>query len=187
MPDPDLNRLRQTAPWNGSADDDAITKKKRDFSKTTEPEAGSAIQPIMRRSSSFRSTMLPACHYDFRIKCRRRAQVLGNPEGPLHRSTRETPGPAHRGPSARGGGDYCRFSRVGDPERWRIRRRDRSGLGSRHTWENHSPAREDGIVPAEKALEQGHLLMHLEGEKIAGGYALQRTRGTPVMTRNGCS
>ena len=44
----------------------------------------------------------------------------------------------------------------------------------RGTWENIT-RKDDKIVPAEKALEQGHLLMHLEGEKISGGYALQRT------------
>jgi DNA ligase D-like protein (predicted 3'-phosphoesterase) len=44
------------------------------------------------------------------------------------------------------------------------------------TWENVTE--KDGeIQPASEALEKGHLLFRLDGEKISGGYALQRTGG----------
>lgn len=46
-------------------------------------------------------------------------------------------------------------------------------LWDRGTYENITD--KDGeTLPAEKALEAGHILVRLDGEKLSGGYALQR-------------
>ncbi|TVP83126.1 DNA polymerase ligase N-terminal domain-containing protein [Thioalkalivibrio sp.] len=50
-------------------------------------------------------------------------------------------------------------------------------LWDRGTWTNITE--KDGETrPAKEALEQGHLLAWLDGEKIRGGYALHRTGGS---------
>ncbi|KPQ10241.1 MAG: DNA ligase (ATP) [Saliniramus fredricksonii] len=141
-------------------------EEKRDFSKTTEPEAdrqsadNAPIFVIQKHDAS-------SLHYDFRINVGGALKSWAIPKGPstdprekrLALRTEDHPR------------DYADFEGV-IPE-------GEYGAGTvlvwdRGTWENIT-RKEDGIVPAEKALEQGHLLMHLEGEKIAGGYALQRT------------
>jgi DNA ligase D-like protein (predicted 3'-phosphoesterase) len=50
-------------------------------------------------------------------------------------------------------------------------------IWDRGTWTNITE--KDGKTrPAKEALEQGHLLVWLDGEKIRGGYALHRTGGS---------
>ena len=49
-------------------------------------------------------------------------------------------------------------------------------IWDRGSWKNITE--EDGeVVPAAEALQDGHLLAWLEGDKIRGGYALHRTGG----------
>jgi DNA ligase D-like protein (predicted 3'-phosphoesterase) len=139
---------------------------KRDFSKTSEPEGGrqsaddAPIFVIQKHDAS-------SLHYDFRINVGGALKSWAIPKGPsTDPRDKRLALPTEDHPR-----DYADFEGV-IPE-------GEYGAGTvliwdRGTWENIT-RKDDGIVPAEQALEQGHLLMHLEGEKISGGYALQRT------------
>jgi len=141
-------------------------EEKRDFSKTTEPEAdrqsadNAPIFVIQKHDAS-------SLHYDFRINVGGALKSWAIPKGPsTDPRDKRLALPTEDHPR-----DYADFEGV-IPE-------GEYGAGTvlvwdRGTWENIT-RKDDKIVPAEKALEQGHLLMHLEGEKISGGYALQRT------------
>ncbi|NVK43873.1 MAG: DNA ligase [Oceanospirillaceae bacterium] len=56
--------------------------------------------------------------------------------------------------------------------------KDQYGGGTVLIWDRGSyrniTEKEQGLCPPMRALEDGHLLVWLEGEKLAGGYALQR-------------
>lgn len=140
--------------------------KKRDFSRTPEPEGGRGAKddaPIFVIQKHDASSL----HYDFRINVGGALKSWAIPKGPsTDPRDKRLALPTEDHPL-----DYAEFEGV-IPE-------GEYGAGTvlvwdRGTWENIT-SKDDGIVPAEKALEQGHLLMHLEGEKISGGYALQRT------------
>ncbi|HMB10832.1 DNA polymerase ligase N-terminal domain-containing protein [Saliniramus sp.] len=140
--------------------------KKRDFSQTPEPKArrgekdDARIFVIQKHDAS-------SLHYDFRISVGGALKSWAIPKGPsTDPRDKRLALPTEDHPR-----DYADFEGV-IPE-------GEYGAGTvlvwdRGTWENIT-RKGDGIVSAEKALEQGHLLMHLEGEKISGGYALQRT------------
>ena len=52
----------------------------------------------------------------------------------------------------------------------------RLGEGAVIVWD-HGPYEQGGRVPWPEALERGHAVFVLHGEKLGGGFALQRTRG----------
>jgi len=140
--------------------------QKRDFSKTPEPEAGRSAQgdaPIFVIHKHDASSL----HYDFRINVGGALKSWAIPKGPsTDPRDKRLALPTEDHPR-----DYADFEGVIPQGEY--------GAGTvlvwdRGTWENIT-RKDDGLVPAEEALEQGHLLMHLKGEKISGGYALQRT------------
>jgi DNA ligase D-like protein (predicted 3'-phosphoesterase) len=45
------------------------------------------------------------------------------------------------------------------------------------TYDNLTKDKNDREVPVTRALDQGHVTVHLHGEKLSGGYALTRIRG----------
>jgi DNA ligase D-like protein (predicted 3'-phosphoesterase) len=144
---------------------------KRDFRATPEPkgengprQAGddSPIFVIQRHDASTE-------HYDFRLEV---AGVLKSWVVPRGLSTdpreKRLALPTEDHPLA-----YADFEGV-IPE-------DEYGGGTvmiwdRGTFENRTED-DDGSVPLDQALKNGHLVVRLDGEKISGGYALQRTGG----------
>lgn len=44
------------------------------------------------------------------------------------------------------------------------------------TWQNHTTDNDGDPVAVDDALDQGHLAFHIEGQKLQGGYTLQRFR-----------
>lgn len=140
--------------------------QKRDFSKTPEPEAGRGAQgdaPIFVIHKHDASSL----HYDFRINVGGALKSWAIPKGPsTDPRDKRLALPTEDHPR-----DYADFEGVIPQGEY--------GAGTvlvwdRGTWENIT-RKDDGLVPAEEALKQGHLLMHLKGEKLSGGYALQRT------------
>jgi len=150
---------------------DKSYEDKRDFRKTPEPkgengprQAGddSPIFVIQRHDASTE-------HYDFRLEV---AGVLKSWVVPKGLSTdpreKRLAIPTEDHPLA-----YADFEGV-IPE-------DEYGGGTvmiwdRGTFENLTED-DEGSVPLDQALKNGHLVVRLEGEKISGGYALQRTEG----------
>jgi len=47
-------------------------------------------------------------------------------------------------------------------------------IWDRGTFENRTRDDDDEPVPLDKAVEQGHVVVNLDGEKLSGGYAFQR-------------
>jgi len=140
-------------------------RAKRDFSKSSEPEGrcgsrdAAPVFVIQKHDAS-------SLHYDLRIEVGGVMKSWAVPKGPstdprekrLAIATEDHPL------------DYAGFEGV-IPE-------GEHGAGTvliwdRGTYENITK-KGDGLRPVNAALEDGHLLIRLEGEKISGGYALQR-------------
>lgn len=141
-------------------------RKRRDFARTPEPRGGSDAgvgDPIFVIQKHAASSL----HYDFRLEAEGVLKSWAIPKGPstdprerrLAIMTEDHPR------------DYAGFEGV-IPE-------DEYGGGTvliwdRGTYENRTG--DDGEVkPLAEAIEDGHVVIWLEGEKIRGGYALQRT------------
>jgi DNA ligase D-like protein (predicted 3'-phosphoesterase) len=141
-------------------------ERKRDFDKTPEPKGsgrkggGKPIFVIQKHDAS-------TLHYDFRLEVDRVLKSWAVPKGPsTDPSEKRLALPTEDHPL-----DYAEFEGVIP--------KDQYGGGTvivwdRGTWENVTE--KDGSVrPVAEAIEDGHLLVWLEGEKLSGGYALQRT------------
>lgn len=148
-------------------------REKRDFERTNEPgggkskarKSGGGGKPIFVVQEHAASTH----HFDFRLEVGGVLKSWAIPKGPsTDPADKRLAVPTEDHPL-----DYADFEGT-IPE-------GEYGAGSvivwdKGTWENVSE--KDGqIQPTAEALEQGHLLIRLEGEKITGGYALQRTGG----------
>lgn len=138
---------------------------KRDFSKTPEPRGGgssSSDTPIFVIQKHDASTL----HYDFRIEVDGVLRSWAVPKGP---ST--DPGEKRLAvPTEDHPRDYAGFEGV-IPE-------GEYGAGTvmvwdRGTYENMT-TKDNKTIGLGKALDQGHALVRLHGEKLRGGYALQR-------------
>ena len=64
-----------------------------------------------------------------------------------------------------------------DPKVRRMAVEAGAGEGSAPAWDR-GPYEQGGRVPWPEALDRGHAVFVLHGEKLRGGFALQRTRGT---------
>ncbi len=140
-------------------------ESKRDFRKTPEPRGGRrnpGTRPVFVIQKHDASTL----HYDLRLEVDGALKSWAVPKGPstdprekrLAIATEDHPL------------DYADFEGV-IPE-------GEYGAGIVLIWDRgpyENITEKDGkIMPAAKALEKGHFLFRLEGEKLTGGYALQR-------------
>lgn len=141
-------------------------ERKRDFRKTPEPKGGRRKPggaPIFVIQKHDASTL----HYDFRLEVDGVLKSWAVPKGPsTDPSEKRLALPTEDHPP-----EYADFEGVIP--------RDEYGGGTvivwdRGTYENITE-KEGEIRPASEALEAGHFLVWLKGEKIRGGYALQRT------------
>jgi len=143
-------------------------RKRRNLARTPEPHRGSRAgerPPIFVIQKHDASSL----HYDFRLEADGVLKSWAVPKGPstdprerrLAIMTEDHPL------------DYADFEGV-IPE-------DEYGAGTvliwdRGTYENRTG--EDGdVTPLAEAIAHGHVVVRLDGEKISGGYALQRTGG----------
>lgn len=140
-------------------------RAKRDFSRSGEPKGGAGQDGdapgfvIQKHDAS-------NLHYDFRLEVDGVLKSWAVPKGPstdpidkrLAIATEDHPL------------DYAGFEGV-IPE-------GEYGAGTVLIWDHGTyknvTEKEDGLRPMAEALEEGHALVWLQGEKICGGYALQR-------------
>jgi DNA ligase D-like protein (predicted 3'-phosphoesterase) len=140
-------------------------RDKRDFSKSSEPEGGCdtgdglPIFVIQKHDAS-------SLHYDFRLEVDGVLKSWAVPKGPstdprekrLAIATEDHPL------------DYAQFEGV--------IAEDEYGGGTVLIWDrgtyDNITEKDDSLRPMDEALAEGHALVRLAGEKISGGYALQR-------------
>lgn len=147
--------------------------EKRDFSRTPEPEGGSAGEegsggsrdsPIFVVHKHDASNL----HYDFRLEVEGALKSWAVPKGPsTDPSEKRLALPTEDHPL-----EYAGFEGV-IPE-------DEYGGGTVLVWdagpyENLKTDDDGNPVPLSDQVSQGHLTVWLQGEKITGGYALTRT------------
>lgn len=138
--------------------------KKRDFSRTPEPKGdGKRRAPLFVIQKHDATTL----HYDFRLEVGGVLKSWAVPRGPsTDPSDKRLAIPTEDHPL-----DYADFEGT-IPE-------GEYGGGTVLVWDrgNYDNITEkDGeTVPLARALEDGHALVRLHGEKLTGGYALQRT------------
>ena len=142
-------------------------KKKREFSKTPEPKAaagkkgGRPVFVIQKHDAS-------NLHYDFRLEVDGVLKSWAVPKGPsTDPRERRLAVPTEDHPL-----EYADFEGV-IPE-------GEYGAGAVLVWDegHYRNLKEDDDgkeVPLEKALDDGHVTVWLEGKKLRGGYALIRT------------
>ena len=140
-------------------------RAKRDFGKSSEPEGAGGPRG---RGSVFviQKHDATSLHYDFRLEVDGVLKSWAVPKGPstdprekrLAIRTEDHPL------------DYAEFEGV-IPE-------GEYGAGSVLIWDRGTyrniTEKDDGLRAMEDALADGHVLVWLDGEKISGGYALQR-------------
>ena len=143
--------------------------RKRDFSQTPEPRgfwnrAGrrSRKDPdfVIQKHDSL------SLHYDFRIEVDGVLKSWAVPKGPsLDPRERRLAIPTEDHPL-----DYAEFEGVIPKGQY--------GAGTVLIWDRgtykNMTKRNNRIVPMVQALKQGHALIWLQGEKVLGGFALQR-------------
>lgn len=141
--------------------------KKRNFSKTKEPKGGQKKgnqQPIFVIQKHNASSL----HYDFRIEVDGVLKSWAVPKGPsTNPSIKRLALPTEDHPL-----EYADFEGVIPAGEY--------GAGTVIVWDkgayrNMKADKVDGPKTMEEALKDGKLELWLEGEKIAGGYALIRT------------
>jgi DNA ligase D-like protein (predicted 3'-phosphoesterase) len=141
-------------------------KSKRDFRRTPEPKGGkrqSGKNPVFVIQKHDASTL----HYDVRLEVDGVLKSWAVPKGPsTDPREKRLAIPTEDHPL-----DYADFEGV-IPE-------DEYGGGTVSIWDRGTyrniTEKDDGLRPAGTALEQGHLLVWLDGQKLKGGYAFQRT------------
>jgi DNA ligase D-like protein (predicted 3'-phosphoesterase) len=150
-------------------------EKKRDFAKTPEPKGDTSKarrkskpkqgggQPIFVFQKHDASTL----HYDFRLEVDGVLKSWAVPKGPsTDPREKRLALPTEDHPI-----DYAEFEGV-IPQ-------DEYGGGTVQVWDKgiyRNITEKDGeIRPMAEALDKGHALVWLEGKKLIGGYALQRT------------
>lgn len=149
-------------------------QEKRDFRRTSEPSAGeidfdwAEARPIFVIQKHDASTL----HYDFRLEVEGVLKSWAVPKGPsTDPSTKRLAIPTEDHPLA-----YADFEGV-IPE-------GAYGAGTVLVWDrgsyrNLKEGEEEGRTPKSVAqqIEDGHVTIWLEGQKLSGGYALIRTGG----------
>ena len=141
-------------------------QSKRDFDSTPEP-SGDASDPASSRFV-IQKHDASSLHYDFRLEIGGVLKSWAVPKGPsTDPSEKRLAVPTEDHPV-----DYIDFEGV-IPE-------DEYGGGTVLVWdtgtyENQTTDDDGNEIPPDEAVEQGHISIALEGEKISGGYALTRT------------
>lgn len=140
-------------------------REKRDFSCSTEPQ-GRTSKGSDAPSFVIQKHNASSLHYDVRLEVDGVLKSWAVPKGPSTDPSEKRLAIATEDHPL----DYAGFEGV-IPE-------GEYGAGTvliwdRGTYENITE-KEDGLRPMAEALEAGHVLVRLRGEKIAGGYALQR-------------
>ena len=125
-------------------------------SRATSSSRSAASAPA---SSSSRSTQATAHHFDLRLEVDGVMRSWAVPEGPVAGPGGQAPGRPGRGP------------RLGAQ---RLRGRG-SAAGGVIVWDRGT-YEQGGRVAWPEALDRGHAVFVLHGEKLRGGFALQRTR-----------
>lgn len=142
-------------------------RSKRNFDKTNEPRGSSSRKSSKQPQFVIQKHDASTLHYDFRIEADGVLKSWAVPKGPsTDPGDKRLAIPTEDHPLA-----YADFEGV-IPE-------DEYGGGTvliwdRGTYENITE-KDDEIQPIEKAIEAGHVLIELDGEKLKGGYALHRT------------
>lgn len=147
----------------GMADD---YQRKRDFSKTPEPRGGRRTggkKPIF----VVQEHAATSHHFDFRLEVDGVLKSWAVPKGPsTDPREKRLAVPTEDHPL-----DYADFEGVIPDGQY--------GAGPVIVWDRGSyenMTETDGeVVPPKKALADGHLLVRLDGRKLRGGYALERT------------
>jgi len=142
-------------------------REKRDFSRTPEPSGGegkASEQPLFVVHKHHASTL----HYDLRLEIGGVLKSWAVPKGPsLNPRDKRLSIPTEDHPL-----DYAGFEGV-IPE-------GEYGAGTVMLWDRgtlENLTEEDGVeVPAEDAVERGHIVFALKGEKLRGSFALTRFR-----------
>jgi DNA ligase D-like protein (predicted 3'-phosphoesterase) len=139
--------------------------EKRDFSRSTEPQGGTGKGSdapcfvIQKHEAS-------SLHYDVRLELDGVLKSWAVPKGPSTDPSEKRLAIATEDHPL----DYAGFEGV-IPE-------GEYGAGTVLIWDRgpyeNITEKEDGLQPMADALEAGHVLVRLHGEKIRGGYALQR-------------
>lgn len=142
-------------------------QEKRDFSRTPEPE-GDARASGNGNSFVIQKHDASSLHYDFRLEIGGALKSWAVPKGP-------STDPGEKRLAVRTEDhplDYARFEGT-IPE-------GEYGAGTVLIWDrgrfDNITEKEGEIVDAEKALDDGHFLFRLHGEKLKGRYVLQRFR-----------
>lgn len=142
-------------------------RKKRDFSKTSEPPGSGATSSEGKPRYSIQKHRAKRLHYDLRLEVGDVLRSWAIPKGPsLDTKTRRLAVPTEDHPL-----EYIDFEGM-IPE-------GEYGAGTVIVWDigtYENTTRADGAaVPIAEALERGHATFILSGEKLLGGYALTRT------------
>lgn len=142
-------------------------ENKRDFSRTPEPKGRkskhSSDRPIFVIQEHDASTR----HWDFRLEVDGELKSWAVPKGPsTDPREKRLAVPTEDHPL-----DYADFEGV-IPE-------GEYGGGSVIVWDtgpyDNITEKDDGLKPMAKAIDDGHVLVRLHGQKLQGGFALQRT------------
>jgi DNA ligase D-like protein (predicted 3'-phosphoesterase) len=143
---------------------------KRDFSKTDEPEREEWTDPGGEFVFVIHKHDASNLHYDLRLQVGETLKSWAVPKGPsTDPSEKRLAIPTEDHPLA-----YADFEGT-IPE-------DEYGGGTTLVWDagtyrNLKRDGEDGEIPLEDQIDDGHLTVWLEGEKLTGGFALIRSGG----------
>jgi DNA ligase D-like protein (predicted 3'-phosphoesterase) len=143
-------------------------REKRDFTKSSEPEGSARSDRAEGRCFVVQRHEASTLHFDFRLQV---GDVLASwavPKGPSmdpgekRLATRTEDHPL----------EYADFEgRIAEGE---------YGAGTVIVWDigtyRNLTERNGELVPAEQAVEGGHIKFWLDGQKLTGGFALTRTR-----------
>jgi DNA ligase D-like protein (predicted 3'-phosphoesterase) len=140
---------------------------KRDFSRTPEPRGDDTAKGGDRPIFVIQEHAASTRHWDFRLEVDGVLKSWAVPKGPsTDPSDKRLAVPTEDHPL-----DYADFEGT-IPE-------GEYGAGSVVVWDtgpyDNITEKDDGLRPMAEAIAEGHVLVRLHGQKLAGGYALQRT------------
>jgi DNA ligase D-like protein (predicted 3'-phosphoesterase) len=140
-------------------------KRKRDFKKTPEP-SGKKKPQLKQPRFVIQKHSARSLHYDFRLEAGGVLKSWAVPKGPsMNPKDKRLANPTEDHPL-----DYVDFEGV-IPE-------GQYGAGPVIVWDAgtyRNLTQKDGDeVPVEEAVEQGHVVIWLDGKKLQGGFALTR-------------
>jgi DNA ligase D-like protein (predicted 3'-phosphoesterase) len=142
-------------------------ERKRDFTRTPEPRAGRGRARRSRPRFVVQKHDATSLHYDFRLEVGDVLKSWAVPKGPsTDPRDKRLAMPTEDHPL-----DYVDFEGLIPDEQYGAGPVIVWDTGTYHVIDEH----EDG---AERALEDGHLKVWLDGAKLTGGYALTRTGGS---------